>query len=117
RKWYVLAGQGTRAAGRRHPAWTARIEYNKQTGDFMKFSGFAPIRPVLFALLTLCLAAPAFADDRGEGPLDPSQPTGITVDQIVQKFAAKEKQFKIAREQYTYTQDVTIQTLEGETVD
>ncbi len=37
--------------------------------------------------------------------------------EIIQKFAAKEKQFKLAREQYTYTQDVTVQTLEGNTVD
>ena len=83
----------------------------------MKFRGFAPITPVILTVFALCLAAPVLADDRGEGPLDPSQPTGITVDQIIQKFSAKEKQFKIAREQYTYTQDVTVQTLEGDTVD
>jgi hypothetical protein len=68
-------------------------------------------------LLTLCLALPALASDRGEGPLDSSQPQGITVDEIIQKFAAKEKQFKIAREQYTYRQSVTVQTLEGDSVD
>ncbi len=69
-------------------------------------------------LLTLCLALPALASDRGEGPLDPSQPTPpLTVDEIIQKFAAKEKQFKIAREQYTYRQSVTVQTLDGDTVD
>jgi hypothetical protein len=68
-------------------------------------------------LLALCLTMPALASDRGEGPLDPSQPTGITVDAIIQQFAAKEKQFKIAREQYTYTQDVTVQTVDGDTVD
>ena len=84
----------------------------------MKSRGFAPFLPVLLAVLALCLARPAGAsDDRGEGPLDPSQPTGVTVDQIIQKFAAKEKQFKAAREQYTYTQDVKIQTLEGITPD
>jgi len=68
-------------------------------------------------LLTLCLTIPALADDRGEGPLDASQPTGITVEEIIQKFAAREKQFKIAREQYTYRQSVTVQTLDGDTVD
>ena len=68
-------------------------------------------------LLTLCLALPALADDRGEGPLDASQPQGITVEQIIQKFAAREKDFKIAREQYTYRQSVTVQTLEGGSVD
>jgi hypothetical protein len=73
--------------------------------------------PFIISLVALCLVLPAMADDRGEGPLDPSQPQGITVNDIIQKFAAKEKQFKLAREQYTYTQDVTIQTLEGNTVD
>src|ERR1700690_982641 len=69
------------------------------------------------SLVALCLALPALSSDRGEGKLDPSQPTGITVDQIVQQFAAKEKQFKTAREQYTYRQSVTVQTLDGDTVD
>ena len=73
--------------------------------------------PIFLSLLALCLVLPAVADDRGESKLDPSQPQGVTVDEIIQKFAAKEKQFKIAREQYTYTQDVTIQTLDGHTVD
>jgi hypothetical protein len=68
----------------------------------------SPTRLLAFCSLLLCLTVPAFSDDRGEGPLDPSQPVGITVDGIVQKFAAKEKEFKLARAQYTYTQDVTI---------
>ncbi len=77
-------------------------------------------RPFSFLLipLALSLVLPALASDRGEGPLDPSQPTPpLTVDEIIQKFAAKEKQFKIAREQYTYRQEVTVQTLDGDTVD
>ena len=45
-----------------------------------------------------------------EGPLDPSPPKGITTDEIIQRFAAKEKEFKQAREQYTYRQDVTVKT-------
>ena len=84
----------------------------------MKYRPFtSSVGPMLLVLLSLCLALPAIADDRGEGKLDPSQPQGVTVDEIIQKFAAKEKQFKTAREQYTYTQDVTIQTLDGHTVD
>ena len=81
----------------------------------LRFAGYLAL--ISLFVLTLCLARPALADDRGEGALDPSQPQGITVDEIIQKFAAKEKQFKIAREQYTYTQDVKVQTLDGETVD
>jgi len=72
---------------------------------------------LLLSLFTLCLVLPALADDRGEGALDASQPQGITVDEIIQRFAGKEKQFKIAREQYTYRQSVTVQTLEGDSID
>jgi len=37
-----------------------------------------------------------------EGPLDKSQPQGITVEEIIKRFATKEKEFKEARDQYTY---------------
>ena len=67
---------------------------------------------VVFTIFVLSVSLLA---QRGEGPLDPSQPTGISVDQIIQNFAAKEKQFKVAREQYTYRQDLLVQTLDGDT--
>src|SRR5271165_4062526 len=77
-----------------------------------------PSRSLAFSLLllTLCLALPALASDRGEGALDTSQPQGITVEEIIQKFAAKEKEFKLAREHYAYRQSLTVQTLDGDTV-
>jgi hypothetical protein len=52
-----------------------------------------------------------------EGTLDKSAPTGITVDEITKRFAAKEKEFSAARDQYTYRQDVKVQTIEGDTPD
>ncbi|HWZ82063.1 MAG TPA: hypothetical protein VNW47_05550 [Terriglobales bacterium] len=52
-----------------------------------------------------------------EGTLDKSEPKGITVDEIVKRFAAKEKEFAAARDQYTFRQDVKVQTLEGDTPD
>ncbi|MGH7486197.1 MAG: hypothetical protein ACREMY_11455, partial [bacterium] len=52
-----------------------------------------------------------------EGPLDPAQPKGITAEEIIQRFAAKEKEFQEAREQYTYKQSVKVQTVDGDTVD
>ena len=70
----------------------------------------------IFALL-LCLAPVLRADDRGESELNTAPPTGITVDQIVQKFAAKEKEFKLAREKYTWRQQVSVATVDGDTVD
>ena len=65
----------------------------------MKCCRAAPRLALMFvSLLALCLPIAAAAQDRGEGKLDPSQPQGTTVDAIVQQFAAKEKQFKIARD-------------------
>jgi hypothetical protein len=66
---------------------------------------------VLFAFLALAL--PLLAQ---EGPLNPAEPKGISVDQLIQRFAAKEKEFKQARDNYTYRQDVKVQTLDGDTV-
>lgn len=71
-------------------------------------------RLIQIALMVSLLTASLLAQ-RGEGPLDPSQPTNISVDQIIQNFAAKEKQFKVARDQYTYRQDLLVQTLDGDT--
>ncbi len=51
-----------------------------------------------------------------QGPLDKNEPKGITVEEIIKRFAAKEKEFKEARDQYTYRQDVKVMTLDGETV-
>ena len=71
----------------------------------MKVYKLSP-RFLRFACPHICLLLPALASDRGEGTLDQSDPVGITVDEIIQNFAAKEKQFKVAREQYTYRQEV-----------
>jgi len=51
-----------------------------------------------------------------EGALTPDPPKGITPQEIIQKFAAKEKEFKQARDFYTFRQDVRVQTLDGDTV-
>jgi len=79
---------------------------------------FSRIRVLVFsafaALLLFGLAA--FADE-GEGPLREAQPTGTTPEEIIKKFAAKEKVFKQARDNYTYRQSVTVETLDGDTVD
>jgi hypothetical protein len=63
----------------------------------------------------LLLASAAFAQE-GEGPLKTDQPQGITPQQIIEKFAAKEAEFKAARDLYTFRQDVKVQTLDGNTI-
>jgi hypothetical protein len=75
---------------------------------------FMRVAVCAFLLISLLSAAHA---QRGEGALVQQQPTGITVDQIISKFAAKEKQFREAREHYTYHQSNIIQTVDGGVVD
>ncbi len=72
-------------------------------------------------LLLFCLAAlaggltlPLVAQ---EGPLDSTPPQGTTSEEIIKRFAAKETEFAKAREQYTYRQDVKVETVDGDTVD
>ncbi|MGD0162644.1 MAG: hypothetical protein ABSB39_09260 [Candidatus Sulfotelmatobacter sp.] len=75
-------------------------------------------RSALF-ILTLFLLAGALAPlpaAAQEGPLDNSLPKGITSEEIIPRFAAREKLFKEAREQYTYRQDIKVQTRDGDTV-
>jgi len=52
-----------------------------------------------------------------EGPLDTTPPQGITPDEIIKRFSAKETEFSKARDQYTWRQDVKVDTVDGETVD
>ena len=67
-----------------------------------------PLIAAVMALAPLALSQ--------EGPLVPDPPKGITSAEIIQKFAAKEKEFREARDQYTFRQDVRVQTMDGDTV-
>lgn len=65
----------------------------------------------LAACAAVCLPAAA-----QEGPLENTPPSGITSDEMITRFAAKEKLFKEAREHYTYRQSIKVQTRDGDTV-
>ncbi len=71
-------------------------------------------------LLMVTFAAPLlFAQtncDEGAGPLDARQPTGITVSDIISRFAAREAMFKEARNKYSCTQDISVQEFDGSSV-
>jgi|ERR1700728_591684 hypothetical protein len=68
-----------------------------------------------FALLICGLAGlPALAQ---EGALETNPPKDTTPDEIIKRFSEKETEFSKARDQYTYRQDVRVETLDGETVD
>ena len=49
--------------------------------------------------------------DEGAGALKPDASTATAQDQIIQKFAANEALFKQAHTAYTFTQDITIQSV------
>jgi hypothetical protein len=51
-----------------------------------------------------------------EGPLQSDPPKGVTPEEIITRFAAREKLFKEARDNYTYRQDIKVETLDGSTV-
>jgi hypothetical protein len=74
---------------------------------------FGVLLPVIM-LFVLVIPQAARAQ---EGPLDKSEPKGITVEEIIKRFATKEREFKEALDQYTYRQDVKAQTLDGDTPD
>jgi hypothetical protein len=81
-------------------------------------SGLAEIRRsrVLLAVLAVSFIFPVLSRAQ-EGELNKAEPKGVTVDEIIQRFASKEKDFKAARDNYTYRQDVKVQTVDGETID
>jgi hypothetical protein len=68
------------------------------------------------ALLPASVAAQTRCDE-GNGPLNPAPPAGLSAQEIITKSAAREATFKEAREHYTYTQQVTVQELEGHTIE
>jgi hypothetical protein len=73
-------------------------------------------RGIIFFLSLLALTLTSLPARAQEGPLENTPPKDTTVEEIIQKFAAKEKEFKAARDLYTYRQDIKVMTLDGETV-
>ena len=73
-------------------------------------------RRILLCCVALIVGSLASSSVAQEGPLESTQPTGITPEAIITRFAAQEKLFKEAREHYTYRQDIKVQTRDGDTV-
>jgi len=72
---------------------------------------------LLFIVSVLACGLAVLPARAQEGPLENTPPAGTTPEEIIKRFAAKETEFSKARDQYTYRQDVKVQTLDGETVD
>ena len=78
-------------------------------------AGLSAVLISVFLLMPAVLMADTNCDE-GAGALNPAQPQGITPQEIIQKFAAREELFRQARNNYIYTQDITVQELDGTTV-
>jgi hypothetical protein len=76
-------------------------------------------RSILFLFYVLTLPAGLWGQtdcEAGNGTLDSAPPKTMSVQDVIQKFGAAEGVTKEARLQYTYTQDVLLQTLSGKDV-
>jgi len=67
------------------------------------------------ALSAVAISDAAEQDPAGFGPLDPTPPTGITPQQIIEKFGARESLFSQARQNYTFRQSVKVDTISEDT--
>src|SRR6202051_4392179 len=76
---------------------------------------YASARLLLWLTLGAC-ALVALPGRAQEGPLENTPPANTTPEDIIKRFAAKETEFAKARDQYTYRQDVKVETLDGSTV-
>ena len=82
----------------------------------MNLLNFA-LRTFIYGLVLVPMALVAQTNcDEGTGPLNPAQPQGVTPQQIIDKFGAKEEIFRQALNNYVYTQDITVQELDGNTI-
>ena len=71
---------------------------------------------LLFRWIALCLLLtfPVFAQDRGEGTLDPAVPKNLAPAQIIQRFTAKEKEVQAIRQGYKFRQNIKVHTLDAD---
>lgn len=74
-------------------------------------------RGFLFSLILLACGLVALPARAQEGPLENAPPKDTTPEEIIKRFASKETEFAKARDQYTYRQDVKVQTVDGDTID
>jgi hypothetical protein len=77
-------------------------------------------RSVFLAALLAVLVAPAIAQtdcNSGSESLDTAEPNRTTPQELIQKFTTAENRVLDIRRQYTYTQDLLVQTLAGTSVD
>ena len=87
------------------PRGTAVNSFRRSSGSLSRVCWTA------FLVVALLTSSFCQRQDTEDGPLDSSLPDGITVRDIISRFAAQEQTFKQAREHYTYRQIVRMQTI------
>jgi hypothetical protein len=92
-------------------AASASIPFSNAKGNTAE----APLTAPASATLVASPAAAAFAGQQGFGPLDPTPPTNISTDQIIKRFGEREAAFAKARDQYTFSQTVRVDTVDDDT--
>ena len=93
------------------------IRHNQR--GFWKLSALVTSAAIgVVVVLLICSPAGGQTDcAEGNSPLDTAQPKNMTPQQVIEKVGAQEARVKQARMHYTYTQDVMMQTLDGNSVD
>jgi len=76
-----------------------------------------PLGAVLFVALLIPRASAQTDCAEGNGVLDMAPLKNTTAQELIQKIGAEEAKVKEARAHYTYTQDLMVQTLNGNAVD
>ncbi|MFZ0541277.1 MAG: hypothetical protein WBQ87_17920 [Candidatus Sulfotelmatobacter sp.] len=72
--------------------------------------------PFFVTLIMLAGALATLPAAAQEGPLENTPPKGATPEEIIKRFAEREKLFKEARDHYTYRQDIKVETRDGDTI-
>ncbi len=83
-----------------------------------RISAFLPgsfLLSVCAALLLSIVLNPYAPAQEGFGPIDPTLPAGMTAQQIIDKFAARESVFDVARKNYTWRRSVKVDTINDDT--
>lgn len=79
---------------------------------------FPSLLTLIAAVGVLSVRLPAQTNcNEGAGPLTQDQPQGIGAADIIKRFSALESEFKDAQTHYSYTMEVSVQTLIGQDID
>jgi hypothetical protein len=77
---------------------------------------FSVCAPIFVLLFSTALMAETNCE-AGNSQLNTAPPQNVGIQELIEKFAGREAIFKDARNHYAYTQEVIVQTLDGDTVD